>query len=103
VLIAEQKLPIEIAQVDRVEVNDMDLAEACEDEVLEKLTADAASSDHENARLKNVQRKERMAGVVPWERYLLDTGVERPEALAGIFVACHCAVDGPGGAIISCV
>jgi hypothetical protein len=54
VLIAEQKLPVEIAEIDGVQVDDVDLAKACEDEILEQLAADAASSHHQNARLPAV-------------------------------------------------
>jgi hypothetical protein len=46
VLIAEEKLPVEVAQVDGIEVEDMDLAEAGEDEILQQFAADASSSDH---------------------------------------------------------
>jgi hypothetical protein len=35
VLLAEQELPVEVAQVNRVEVNDVDLSEAGKNEVLE--------------------------------------------------------------------
>lgn len=45
---AEQELAVEIAQVDGVQVDDVDLAEAREDEVLEQFAADAASADHED-------------------------------------------------------
>jgi hypothetical protein len=51
VLVAEQELAIEVAQVDGVEVDDVDLAKAGEDKVLEELAADATSSHHQDARL----------------------------------------------------
>jgi hypothetical protein len=51
VLVAEQKLPVKVTQVYRVEIDDVDLAKAGEDEVLEKFAADAASADHQHARL----------------------------------------------------
>jgi hypothetical protein len=54
VLVAEQKLPIEVAQVDGVEVDDVYLAEAGEDEVLEQLAANATGSYHQYARLPNI-------------------------------------------------
>lgn len=50
-LVAEQELAVEVAQVDCVEVDDVDFTESSEDEVLEQLTANAASSYHEHARL----------------------------------------------------
>jgi len=52
VLIAEQELAIEVAEVDCVQVYDVDLAEASENEVFEKLAADATSSDHQHSRLQ---------------------------------------------------
>lgn len=48
-LIAEQKLTVEVAEVDSVEVNDVDFAKAGENKVFEQLAADAASPYHENA------------------------------------------------------
>lgn len=50
-LVAEKKLAVEIAEVDGVEVDNVDLTKAGEHEVLEQLAADAASSYHEHARL----------------------------------------------------
>lgn len=48
-LIAEQELAVEVAQVDGVEVDDVDFTETSENEVLEQLTANTASSYHEHA------------------------------------------------------
>ena len=50
-LVSEEELAIEIAQVNGVEVNHMDLAEAGADEVLEEFAADASSANHQHARL----------------------------------------------------
>jgi hypothetical protein len=55
VLVAEEELAIEIAQINRVEVDDVDLAEAGQDEVLEQLAADAAGAYHQHARLESGQ------------------------------------------------
>ena len=41
VLMSEQKLAVEIAQVDGVEVNNMDFHESSEDEILKKFATDA--------------------------------------------------------------
>lgn len=49
--VAEEELAIEIAKVNRIKINDVDLAEAGQDEVFEQLAADAASTDHQHARL----------------------------------------------------
>ena len=48
-LVAEQELAVEVAQVDGVEVDDVDFAKAGENEVLEQLAANATSSYHEHA------------------------------------------------------
>jgi hypothetical protein len=51
VFLAEEELPVEVAEVNRIEVDNVDLPEAGKDEVLEQLASDAASADHEHARL----------------------------------------------------
>lgn len=48
---AEEELSIEIAEIDRIKIYDMDFAEASEYEVLEKLAADSSSSYHEDPSL----------------------------------------------------
>jgi hypothetical protein len=48
---SEKKLSIEIAQVDRVEVEDMNLAKAGKGKVLEQFAADAACANHQNSTL----------------------------------------------------
>lgn len=42
---SEQELTIEIAQIDGVEIDDVNLTKAGEDEVLEQLAANATSSN----------------------------------------------------------
>jgi hypothetical protein len=54
VLSAEQKLPVEVAQIDGIQIDNVDLPEAREDEVLEQFAADAACSHHQNSRLPPV-------------------------------------------------
>jgi len=53
-LMSEEKLAIQVAQVDGVKIDDMDFTEACEDEVLQDFAADAASADKEDTRLKSL-------------------------------------------------
>ena len=48
-LIAEQELAVEVAKIDGIEIDDVYLAEAGEDEVLEEFAANAASSYHQDA------------------------------------------------------
>lgn len=45
-LMTEQKLAVQVAQVDSVKVDDVNLAEAGQDEILEEFTAYASSADH---------------------------------------------------------
>lgn len=49
--LSEEKLAVEIAEVDSVEVHNMDFPEPSKDEVLEEFAANAASANHENAGL----------------------------------------------------
>lgn len=50
-LVSKQELPIQVAQVDRVEIDNVNFAEAGEEQVLEELTADPTCSDQQDARL----------------------------------------------------
>ena len=47
-LVSEEELPVQVAEIDRVEVDDVDFAEAGADEVLEELAADATGSNHQH-------------------------------------------------------
>jgi hypothetical protein len=92
VLVAEQELPIQIAQINRVQVDNVYLAEASEHEVLEQFAADAASSHHQYARLfpfVNTSLRARL--VLP--SYLFYAAMERAEAPLSKRVACHCVED----------
>jgi hypothetical protein len=51
---AEQELPVQVAEVDRVQVDDVDLAKARKYKVLEQLAPDATRSHHQYARLVDV-------------------------------------------------
>ena len=50
-LMSEQELAVQVAQVDGVEIDNVGFTEASEDEVLQKLTADTASTNHQDSRL----------------------------------------------------
>jgi hypothetical protein len=43
--VSEEELAVEVAEVDGVEIDDVDFAEAGQGEVLEEFAADAASAD----------------------------------------------------------
>lgn len=88
-LITEQKLAVEVAQVDGVEVDDVDFAEAGKHDVLEQLAADAASSNHKNARLSQVSNW--FVSSLVSRSHLLHHAVQgAAEALLSKLVACHC-------------
>ena len=48
---SEEKLSVQVAEVDSVKIDDMNVAKATEKEVLKKLTANTSSSNHEHLRL----------------------------------------------------
>jgi hypothetical protein len=45
VFMSEQKLTVQVAQIDGVEINNMDLSKAGQDQILEQLASDAASAN----------------------------------------------------------
>lgn len=49
--VSEEKLPIEVAKIDCIEVNDMDLAETCEHEVLEQFASNPPGANHQDSSL----------------------------------------------------
>lgn len=49
--VSEEELPIEIAKIDCIEVDDMDLSEACENEVLEKFASNPSGANHQDSSL----------------------------------------------------
>jgi hypothetical protein len=51
VLVAEQELPVQIAQINRVQVDNVNLSKASEHKILEQFAADATSSHHQYAGL----------------------------------------------------
>ena len=56
--LAEEELPVEVRDVDRVHVDDVNLAKAGEREVLEELAAQSARADHEHARVLLHERED---------------------------------------------
>lgn len=49
VFVAEKELSVQIAQIDRIQIDDMDLPEAGQEEVLEQLAANTAGAHEKNA------------------------------------------------------
>lgn len=52
-LVSEEELSVEVTQVDGIEVDDMNVAKAEEDKVLEKFAADTTGTDHKDSRLQH--------------------------------------------------
>lgn len=52
-LLTKEELTVEVAEVDGVQINDVDLTEAGENKILQQLAANSSSADHQNARLMN--------------------------------------------------
>ena len=52
-LVTKEELTVEVAEVDGVQIDDVDLAEAGKDKILQKLAANSSSANHQNARLMN--------------------------------------------------
>mgnify|MGYP007054560320 FL=1 len=50
-LVSEEELTVQIAQIDRVQVDDVDFAESGEKEVLQQLAADSAGAYEQHTRL----------------------------------------------------
>ena len=51
-LVTEEELSIQITEVNGIQIDDVDLAEAGEDKVLQKFTANSSGADHEDAGLR---------------------------------------------------
>lgn len=52
VFMSEEELPVQIAEVDCIEINDMYFPKASKDKVLEELAADTTCADKQNTGLK---------------------------------------------------
>ena len=50
-LVTEEKLSIQITKVDGIQIDNVDLAEAGEDKVLQKFTTDSSGADHQHTGL----------------------------------------------------
>lgn len=70
----------------------MDLAEASKDEVLQELTANASSTDHQNARLMDQAVSHVLVEIAQWTD-LLDTRVQSTQGLTWKPITPH---DGKG-------
>ena len=52
--VTKKELTIEVAEVDGVQINNVDLAEAGENKVLEELATNSSGTDHQNTGLDDV-------------------------------------------------
>jgi hypothetical protein len=88
VLVAKQELPIEVAQINGVQIDNMDLAKAREHKILQQFASDTASAHHQHARLYSLALSSQEYAPCS---YLFDAAMQRAEALGCERVACHCA------------
>ena len=88
-LAPKQKLPVQVAEVDGVQVDNVNLPEASQNEVLEEFATDAASADHQNASL--VGQRIRLRGSVHdlVRTHLFDAAVRRAERLSAVLLTLH--------------
>ena len=52
-LMAEEELAIEIAEIDRVKINDVNLTKTSEDKVFQQFTTNSTRSHHQYTRLQS--------------------------------------------------
>jgi hypothetical protein len=52
VFVSEEELPVQIAEIYRIQIHDVDLSKSSQDQVLEQFTSDSAGSDHQHTRLE---------------------------------------------------
>jgi hypothetical protein len=50
-LMPKEELSVEVTEVDSIEIDDVNFAESCEDEVLEEFAANTSSAYHQYLRL----------------------------------------------------
>lgn len=56
-LLSEQKLPVEVREINGIKVNNVDFAEASEDEVLQQFTSYASSAHHKRFGILDLVRQ----------------------------------------------
>ena len=67
-LVAEQELAVEVAEVDGIEVYNVDFAEASKNKILEKLATNSTGADHEHASLRKPSQLWRQTNTIPNHR-----------------------------------
>ena len=78
--LTEKELPIEVAKIDGIQVNNVNLAKAGEHEVFEKLATNSSSSDHQHTRLMKYKLSD-VTDRLADELYLLDLAIESTQRL----------------------
>lgn len=74
--VTEQELTIEIGEIDRVQVDNYDLAIASANQVLQQFTPNPSSTDYQNARLQERSIDKILEDASEFQTYLLDLAVE---------------------------
>jgi hypothetical protein len=50
--VSEEKLTVQVGEIDGIQVDDMNFSETAENEIFEKFASDASSAHHEHASLR---------------------------------------------------
>lgn len=85
-LVAKQELAIEVAEINHIQVDNVDFAKPSENKVLQQFASDAASAHHQHARLPSLALSQHTCA----PSYLFDAAMQCAEALGSKRVACHC-------------
>jgi len=57
VFVSKKELAVQVAEIDRIEIDNVDFSEACEDEVLQELASDASGAYHEHSALCDIGQR----------------------------------------------
>lgn len=87
-LMTKEELSVKIAEVDGVEIDNVDLAEAGEDKVLQKFTANSSGADHQDPGL-TIANVSRGCGLMENRTYLLNPRMQIAQRLLCETVSPH--------------
>ena len=86
---SKEKLAIEITEVDCIEIDNMYLTKAGENEVLEQLASNSTSSNEQYTGLQEEPSAQSIKVSDIWSTDLLDPGVRCPKGLFGKALSRH--------------
>lgn len=77
--LSEQELTVQVGQVNRIEIDDVNFAKACQNEIFQQFASDTASADHEHTRLDRF--------VSNWKYCATEVGGAKAEAVRPVLGA----------------